>query len=131
MNTPPNMPAEARARILLAHRLMRRHGLTPGEALDALDQARDGRDGPHTDLARAEARAALEEMCGPVRDLLQRWAEAVGPALQALGATMRHLAEQLRGARQDDYALAPPRPERSDRPAWQSPYGPPQERTRR
>lgn len=126
-----NTTDETRVRLLLAHRLMHRHGLTPSEALNALDQVRAGTEGPHTHLVRAEARAVLEEMCGPLRDLIRRYVEAVGPALQALGATMRRVAEQLRGARQDDYALAPPRPKPRDRPSWQSPYGPPTRRNHR
>lgn len=120
---------EARARLLIAARLMRTYALGPAEALTAVDEARAGLDGVHAHLARAEAREVLDEMTGPLVRQMRDMAEAVAPVLQVIGATMRRLAQQLHTARRDDYALAPPRPR--DRPSWQSPYGPPQGKTRR
>jgi acyl-CoA reductase-like NAD-dependent aldehyde dehydrogenase len=68
-----------------------------------------------------QVRAAVEQM----RAAFQAWAEAVGPALRALVAEFARLAEQLREAGVvDDQG----RPTRRDRPAWQSPYGPPSRR---
>lgn len=129
--TDPLNPAEARARMLLALRLVRRHGLSPDEALTALDQAHAGLDGPHTHLASAEATEVLDEMCGPLLRQMRDLAKAVAPVLQAIGATVRRLAEQLHNASHEAYDLAPPRPRPRDRPSWQSPYGPPSRRNRR
>ncbi|MFE5395782.1 hypothetical protein ACFQ9U_14585 [Streptomyces sp. NPDC056568] len=71
-----------------------------------------------------QVRAAVEE----VRTALKAWAEAVAPAIRAAAQAFAQLAEAARTASRDDYALAPPRPVRRDRPAWQSPYGPPPRR---
>lgn len=48
-------------------------------------------------------------------------------ALEAAGNALRAVAH----ARRDQFALAPPPVETRERPAWQSPYGPPQKGHRR
>ncbi|MEV7991578.1 hypothetical protein AB0O67_06590 [Streptomyces sp. NPDC086077] len=68
-----------------------------------------------------QVRAAVEQ----VRAALRAWAEAVAPAVRALAEQFAQLAEHLREAGVvDDQG----RPARRDRPAWQSPYGPPPRR---
>jgi acyl-CoA reductase-like NAD-dependent aldehyde dehydrogenase len=68
-----------------------------------------------------QVRAAVEQ----VRAALRAWAEAVAPSVRALVAEFARLAEHLREAGVvDDQG----RPARRDRPAWQSPYGPPPRR---
>lgn len=68
-----------------------------------------------------QMRAAVEQM----RAAFRAWAEAVAPAARALVAEFARLAEQLREAGVVDEQG---RPARRDRPAWQSPYGPPPRR---
>lgn len=66
-------------------------------------------------------RAAVEQM----RAALRAWAEAVAPAVRAMAEEFARLAQHLREAGVvDDHG----RPVRRDRPAWQSPYGPPTRR---
>ncbi|MBT2427220.1 hypothetical protein J7F02_16465 [Streptomyces sp. ISL-112] len=66
-------------------------------------------------------RAAAEQACAALR----AWAEAVAPAVRAMAEEFARLAEHLREAGVvDDHG----RPTRRDRPAWQSPYGPPPRR---
>lgn len=68
-----------------------------------------------------QVRAAVEQ----VRAGLRAWAEAVAPAVRTVAEEFARLAEQLREAGVvDDQG----RPVRRDRPAWQSPYGPPPRR---
>lgn len=57
---------------------------------------------------------------------LQAYAEAVTPRLAEVGRAMRQAFEQMQqaGVCDDHGRPLPPR----DRPAWQSPYGPPQRR---
>ncbi|MET7811766.1 hypothetical protein ABZT26_13010 [Streptomyces sp. NPDC005395] len=66
-------------------------------------------------------RAAVEQM----RAALRAWAEAVAPAVPAMAEEFVRLAEHLREAGVVDEQG---RPTRRDRPAWQSPYGPPPRR---
>ncbi|MFJ1731488.1 hypothetical protein [Streptomyces sp. NPDC088254] len=66
-------------------------------------------------------RAAVEQM----RAALRAWGEAVAPAVRAMAEEFARLAQHLREAGVvDDHG----RPVRRDRPAWQSPYGPPPRR---
>lgn len=53
--------------------------------------------------------------------------EAAVPAFRALAKA----AAEAQHADQSQYALAPARPRPARRPAWQSPYGPPQKGHRR
>jgi transposase-like protein len=70
-----------------------------------------------------ELRAAVAQL----RAVMQAWVEAVAPAVQAAAEQLARAMEQLREAGViDDQG----RPSRRDRPAWQSPYGPPRRRNR-
>ncbi|WP_433856717.1 hypothetical protein [Streptomyces kronopolitis] len=112
-------PDTARAALLVAQRLVARHGLTAQQALAAVAQAERGESGEHTDLVRTEAHALLAELAAalaPIREAFRRMA----PAVKAAGAAMLQAAEQLRSS--------PASAGRRDRPAWQSPYGPPARR---
>lgn len=68
-----------------------------------------------------QVRAAVEQM----RTALRAWVEAVAPGVRALAEEFARLAEQLREAGVVDNQG---RPVRRNRPAWQSPYGPPPRR---
>lgn len=119
-------PREA-ARVVLVRRLVDHHQLTVDEALTAVLQAEEGATGPHTDLARTEAAAIVHAVVGPIRDRIQEALRAMIPALEAAAAGFRKACAALNQAQ---YALAPPPApgRRPDRPAWQSPYGPPTRR---
>lgn len=108
--------AQGRATVVLAARLVDRHGLTAREALTAVSQVIRHEPGPHTHLVRAEATAITHELVAPFRALLQ--------AVQPLMTTAARALAELAAAFQ-----RPPHPSRAaaerPRPAWQSPYGPP------
>ncbi|KPI33341.1 hypothetical protein OV450_1429 [Actinobacteria bacterium OV450] len=117
MTTPP----QARAALMLIHRLIRNHGLTVEEAVTAVAQRRRHETGPHTHLVTAEATAVLDEAFAPIRALM----EALKPVAEALTAAMAELAARLRPvAEQAANATATA----TSRPAWASPYGPPPRR---
>ncbi|MFE9340849.1 hypothetical protein [Streptomyces sp. NPDC007063] len=65
-------------------------------------------------------RAAVEQM----RAAMRPYVVAIAPAVRALARAV----EAAHSARPDEYALAPPPATPRDRPAWQSPYGPPRHR---
>ncbi|MDW4900635.1 hypothetical protein RB625_19690 [Streptomyces californicus] len=66
----------------------------------------------------------LEVLQAAWRAAAEAYVRAMLPIAAALGKTMRAAAQAARDT--DAYALAPPPPgRRRDRPAWQSPYGPP------
>jgi hypothetical protein len=73
-------------------------------------------------LARAEAERVRQARAA-IEAFGRAYAEAVKPAVEAAA---RSLAEFTEAARQLDPPLSPGR--RRDRPAWQSPYGPPRRR---
>ncbi|MBA0053480.1 hypothetical protein E0L36_22150 [Streptomyces sp. AJS327] len=112
-------PDTARAALLLAHRLVQRNGLTLQQALTAVGQVLRSESGPYTELVRAECRAALGEMAAAFRPLVEAMARQLAQAVAAAGPILRQFAEYLRSARPGPAAA------RRDRPAWQSPYGPP------
>lgn len=67
-----------------------------------------------------QLRAALDQLRAAVRahlDAIRAHLEAVRPAIEAAARNLAQLADQLRAA-----GVTGPR---RDRPAWQSPYGPP------
>lgn len=108
--------AQGRAAVMLAARLVDRHGLTAREALTAVAQVQRHETGPHTHLVRAEATAVLNEIAAPFRALVQ--------AVQPLFATAARAASDLLAA----FRTRPQEthePVSRRRPAWQSPYGPP------
>ncbi|MDX2922726.1 hypothetical protein [Streptomyces sp. NE06-03C] len=112
--------ASARAALLLIRRLIRNHGLTFEEATTAVAQRRLREDGPHTHLVIAEAHAVMTEALAPVRTAI----EAMRPMMKAAAAAMAEMTRVLRTA------LPPQQSDRTgrDRPAWATPYGPPQRR---
>ncbi|MFH9215448.1 hypothetical protein [Streptomyces globisporus] len=74
-----------------------------------------------------EAVIDLEVLQAAWRAAAEAYVRAMLPIAAALAETMRAAAQAARDA--DAYALAPPPPgRRRDRPAWQSPYGPPTRR---
>jgi hypothetical protein len=72
------------------------------------------------------SRAAAPAAAAALRDAVVRLVAAVTPALQALAQAYKELGRQLHDAGVIEEHGRPAR--RSDRAAWQSPYGP---RTRR
>ncbi|MEU9218841.1 hypothetical protein AB0D47_20095 [Streptomyces sp. NPDC048376] len=127
MRSRPGLPSPPVARMhvpmdarqFLIRRLIDEHGLTRMTARHAVMAAEEGRDSEHAELVRAEAARVVREMTGRIRIAIQPMAEAAVAALRQL----RQALDQLKQA-------APPQPlgRRHDRPAWQSPYGPPQRR---
>lgn len=69
-----------------------------------------------TDEQREQQLKAIAEFTATMQALTQ----AMIPIMQAAAASFANLARAVQAAEQHDFALAPPRP------AWQSPYGPPQ-----
>lgn len=124
---PVTLKPRVAARVVLVRRLVDLHGLAVDEAHTAVRQAEHGQDGPHADLVRAEAAAVIEQALAPIR-------QRIADAIEALIPAMRKVAEGFQAActviNQAQYALAPPPApgRRPDRPAWQSPYGPPTRR---
>ncbi len=116
----------AAARAVLVSRLVDR-GLEPAEAAAAVRAAETGQPTEHLELLSAEARAAAAEAGQRVGQILAAFARALQPVVQAAAAVMRQLDEALRAA---GHASSTGKPGRRDRPAWQSPYGPPSRRKR-
>ncbi|MBP5890628.1 hypothetical protein [Streptomyces scabiei] len=124
--TAAELRARLAAREVLTRRLVDQHGLTRFTARRAVLAVEEGRDTPHAELVRAEAAEVLR----PFVEMMQLLRERLRPVVQAWAKAMRAAADAVRAAqntRPDDYVLAPP-PAPSDRPAWQSPYGPPSRR---
>lgn len=71
---------------------------------------------PRRIIVRTDTAAALARI-RQLRDTMDDFAAAVTPAVQAAGRSLAHFAEAMR---------QPVRP--TGRPAWQTPYGPPQRR---
>lgn len=123
--TTAELRARLAAREVLTRRLVERHGLTRFTARRAVLAVEQGRDTRHADLVRAEAQAFMAPWTEAMQQLYQR----LRPIAEAWTKAMRAAADAVRAAqnpRGDDYALAPS----ADRPAWQSPYGPPTKKRR-
>ncbi|MEU0087208.1 hypothetical protein [Streptomyces sp. NPDC006274] len=69
---------------------------------------------------------ALAERLAEVQTTLRRFVEALAPVARAYGERLAELGAALRAAGLLDENARPVR--RRDRPAWQSPYGPPRRR---
>jgi len=126
---PPVTRPRANGSTALARRLTERHGLTPEQARTAVLEAEQGRDTEHARLAALEARAALEEIHAHFRAGFQAFAERVTQQFRQVAdqfARMKEALAHLPEAEGCNDCGKPPRPR--DRPAWQSPYGPPQRR---
>lgn len=131
METPARPPG---ARDLLVQRLVDRHGLDQDAAYAAVARAQLGTTGgPHEQLVRDEAQVVLAEVHSAV-------AARAAAALRSITESLRSLGEAARAAiasTQGDFELSPRPDQRSpaepppraagrrDRPAWQTPYGPP------
>ena len=116
-------PAPRRTRNLLIQRLIDRHNLAADYATAAVLAIERGlTDGPHAELAAAEARAVMNEMVERLRIAIQPMAEGAVAALKQLSESLARLREST----STDDCSKPTRPR--DRPAWQSPYGPPRRR---
>ncbi|MET8818495.1 hypothetical protein [Streptomyces rochei] len=116
----------AAARAVLVSRLVDR-GLEPAEAAAAVRAAETGQPTEHLELLSAEARAAAAEAGQRVGQLLVAFVRALQPVVQAAAAVLRQLDEALRTA---GHTASSGKLDRRDRPAWQSPYGPPPRRKR-
>lgn len=103
-------------RSILVKRLVERHGLAPEQARRAVAAAELGRDDEHAALVQGEAQAVMNET-------MQAFREALRPMAEAAGTALKQIAEALKAL--PDGSLRPHSPRcRTDRPAWQSPYGP-------
>lgn len=122
---PPGQPAAGTSgRSVLVRRLTERHGIDPDDAREAVLAAELGRATEHAAIVRAEARAVMDEA-------LQRLRIAFRPMAESMTETLKQLSqafEQLRASASTIPTAACGR--RSDRPAWQSPYGPATRRQR-
>ena len=112
-------PAAGQAGAVLVRRLVERHGLDETTAAAAVTDTRAGTANPYSELVATEAAAVLTEGMKPLLDATAAAWQAIQPALQHLAQTIAHFAAQLEEA---DRLRA------QDRPAWQSPYGPPSRR---
>lgn len=101
------------ARNHVAARLITHHNLDPIDAHTAVTRVHLGLPTEHEALVRQEARAIIDEL----QQALTAAFAPIAAAMQTLGETMSRLVAQL--------PATPGRGARS-RPAWQSPYGPPQ-----
>jgi hypothetical protein len=129
MHERPTEPttAELRARLaareILTRRLVERHGLTRFTARRVVIAVERGHDTPHADLVRAEA----HEVMRPVCEAFSRLREQLRSVFEANSGMLRALADSLRrsGLAENQDGRRTRRP---DRPAWQTPYGPPRRR---
>lgn len=123
-----SLPDLAVARARLVSRLVEYHDLTAAAARRAVVAAEAGRHTEHTGLVHAEARAVMARHAHEAGDAIAAFLQAMRPALQAMAEAARRAGDAFATA---DCAKACPVPTRStDRPAWQSPYGPPSRRRR-
>lgn len=107
---------ERPGRSILVKRLVERHGLEAEQARRAVVAVELGRDDEHVALVQAEARAAMNET-------MQAFRAALRPMAEAANTAAKQIAEALKALR--TATASPPAPgRRTDRPAWQSPYGP-------
>ncbi|MFE0727921.1 hypothetical protein ACFW2X_06655 [Streptomyces antibioticus] len=114
--TSAELRARLAAREILTHRLVERHGLTRLTARRAVLAVEERRHTRHADLVRAEA----AEVMRPIREAFAQLLEQLRPEVEACARMMRTLANVLEPASQTT--------RRRNRPAWQSPYGPPTRR---
>ncbi len=126
---PPVVRPHANGSVVLVRRLMDRHGLDIDQARAAVLAAERGQDTEHARLASEEARACLEEINAQFRASFQAFAERVTEQFQQVAeqfGRMKEALQRLPEAVGSDDCGKPPR--LRDRPAWQSPYGPPRRR---
>ncbi|GGZ80332.1 hypothetical protein ACFOOM_07660 [Streptomyces echinoruber] len=118
---PPRPVAVPTAgREFLVRRLVDRHGLTRAAALRAVLAAERGTSTEHAEAVQAEVRALAGEMMQRLRDAFRPLVASWAAAMQRLVDAAQHL--------QATASKGQPVRRRPDRPAWQSPYGPPLKR---
>ena len=115
---PPAVRPRINGRNVIVQRLIDRHGLNADEAHAALLAAERGQDSEQARLAAAEAQAALNEVAAQIRAAVQPMIQRVADQFRQIKEVLQQLPEVV------DYKPAP----RRDRPAWQTPYGPPSRR---
>ncbi|MGI5408689.1 hypothetical protein ACQEV9_18085 [Streptomyces chartreusis] len=124
----PVVPAAAGrmvAREAVVRRLVDDHGLSPDTAVAAVHAVETGQPTEHQPLVSAAARVIAAELAQRLGQLFAAFTRALEPMARAAAAAMRQLDESLRTAGHHASSSR-----RRDRPAWQSPYGPPSRRKR-
>jgi len=128
MRVAPDLPPgpavrpRANGRNVIVQRLIDRRDLTPEEARSAILAAERGQTGPHAELAAVEAQAALDEIAASFR-------AAFRPMLERAAAQFVQIKEALQRLPDPVGCEVHGKPaRRRDRPAWQTPYGPPRRR---
>lgn len=119
----PEAALPRRGREILITRLIERHALTAESARAAVQAAERGTSSEAADLARAEANAVAAEMVTRIRVAMKPMAEAALTTLRQLGESIKQMQQQV-----PELAEAGRSSRRPGRPAWQTPYGPPQRR---
>ncbi|WP_329151255.1 hypothetical protein OIU91_28465 [Streptomyces sp. NBC_01456] len=134
------------ARELLVRRLVDEHELDEPTARDAVDRYRCGEDGPHHELVHRAGFEVYAELSGwdvdglrvAVRESARRYVDRLRRITLAMAPVVREMQEHLAAAAAalrnvgvvgEDGTQR--RPVMRDRPAWQSPYGPPARRSPR
>ncbi len=126
MRWAPDLPEKPRPvrgfspRDILIRRLVDRHGLTRMTARHAVIAVEEGRTSDRTELVQAEACAVMAETMQQIREAFRPMAESMIEAFKQLVQAFERLGVTA------EAGSAPGR--RRDRPAWQSPYGPPRRR---
>lgn len=105
------------AREVLVRRLVECHGVARSAALNAVIAAERGVATQHSELVQAAARAAAEEAMQSIR-------RAFRPMVETMAETMKQLAAAFERMHATVPAAGTRAGRRTDRPAWQSPYGP-------
>ncbi|MGW0904978.1 hypothetical protein [Streptomyces sp. NPDC002853] len=133
----PRIALSWETRQLLIDRLVDNQGLSRMAARHAVRTVEQGRDHRYADLVRSEARAIVDETVQRIRDAVQPGLEAAAAAIRAFGEALKQATRGLRDGEWVDTngdpvepsePPRPPLPRRDQRPAWQTPYGPPQRR---
>lgn len=122
MPRPPAIRPRANGSIVLVRRLIERHGLTETEARAAVLAAERGQDAEHARLAAVEASAVIAEVSAQFRAAFEPMIRRVADQMRQIKEAFQHLPEAVGCGDCGKPAR------RRDRPAWQSPYGPPRRR---
>lgn len=114
----------------VARRLVLNHGLNPLAAHMAATRMTHGLPGRNVDLARDELHEVLTDISHNMTAVLAEFLRRAIPAMRALGEAATRALGALGQLKQSDFVQSgPTQPARPhDRPAWQSPYGPPARR---
>lgn len=112
-------------RNILIGRLVDRYGLDQNTAEVAADQALANIPTEYSAIVAAEAAAISGEALSALMGQLGQFWQALQPVISQFVRNFNSMAEQVDHCAK--YLQGPTRP--GDRPAWQSPYGPPQHRS--